>query len=86
MIVRIPSPLRSYTGQRDSVQASGATLDALLWDLDRQFPGIRFRIIDEQNQMRPHMIYFVNGARTHDLERSLMETDEVMLVHALSGG
>jgi molybdopterin synthase sulfur carrier subunit len=84
--VLIPQPLRSYTAQRDRVEAAGATLDELLVDLDRQFPGIRFRMIDEQDQMRPHILFFVHGARTRDLSTSLDGTPEVVILQALSGG
>ncbi len=54
MKVRIPSPLHSYT-QSTEVSATGATLAELLTDLDRQFPGLRFRLIDELDRLRPHM-------------------------------
>ncbi len=50
MKVVLPSPLESYTRGRRKVQARGATLDGLLADLDRQFPGIRFRMVDEQGR------------------------------------
>lgn len=86
MRVRIPSPLLSYTGQRSEVTARGASLDAVLRDLDHQFPGIRFRVINEQDRMRPHMIFFVNGTKVFALEHPVGASDEVMLVHALSGG
>jgi len=84
--VLIPQPLLSYTDQRDRVDAVGDTLDALLFDLDRQFPGIRFRMIDEQDRMRPHVVFFVRGTRTHDLDESLADCDEVVILQALSGG
>ncbi len=48
MKVLIPSSLRSYT-QRSEAEANGATLAAVLADLDRRYPGIRFRMIDEQD-------------------------------------
>ena len=86
MRVLIPQPLLSYTARRDRVDASGETLDALLWDLDRQFPGIRFRMIDEQDRMRPHVVFFVRGTRTRDLHESLDGCDEVVILQALSGG
>jgi molybdopterin converting factor small subunit len=85
MKVLIPSPLLSYTG-RAHVDADGATLGALLEDLDRQFPGIRFRMIDEQEQMRRHVRFFVNGEATFDLGLAVRPTDEVCIVQALSGG
>lgn len=85
MKVLIPSPLLSYTAQRE-VEASGATLGAVLDELDRQFPGIRFRMIDEQERMRRHVRFFVNGDQVFDLAQPLRPTDEVVIVQALSGG
>lgn len=54
MKVLIPAPLRSYTG-RQEVEAEGATLAAAVDDLDRRFPGVRFRMIDERQRVRPHI-------------------------------
>ena len=85
MKVLIPSPLRSYT-QRTWVEARGATLADVLADLDAQFPGIRFRMIDEQDRMRRHVRFFVNGEATFDLGLAVARTDEVCIVQALSGG
>ncbi len=85
MNVLIATPLHSYTGHR-RVEASGSSLAELLADLDRQFPGIRFRMIDEQDKVRPHIRFFVNGAQTFDLAMALQPSDEVAIVQALSGG
>ncbi len=85
MKVLIPSPLLSYTGKSE-VNASGTTITALLADLDRQYPGLRFRVIDEQDQMRPHMRFFINGEQVFDMAYPLCPTDVVHLVQALSGG
>jgi molybdopterin converting factor small subunit len=85
MRVLIPSPLRSYTKRRE-VEADGTTLAELLTDLDRQFPGIRFRMIDEQDRMRAHMRFFVNGAQVFDTAHVLRAGDAVQIVQALSGG
>jgi molybdopterin converting factor small subunit len=86
MRVAIPSPLRSYTGGREHVQARGATLAELLADLDAAHPGIRFRMIDEQERMRRHVRFFVNGDQVFELAQPLRPTDEVVIVQALSGG
>jgi len=83
--VLIPTPLLSYTATRE-VEAGGATLGAVLVELDRRFPGIRFRMIDEQDRMRRHVRFFVNGDQVFDLARPLRPTDEVVIVQALSGG
>ncbi len=85
MKVVVPTPLRSYTGRRE-VEATGETLAALLVDLDRQFPGIRFRVIDEQDRMRPHVRFFVNGKAVSELSHPLRPTDALVIVPALSGG
>lgn len=85
MKVLIPSPLVSYT-KASEVEASGETLGELLLDLDRRFPGIRFRMIDEQDAVRPHMRVFVNGKQEFALSRPLRPTDQVFIVQALSGG
>jgi sulfur-carrier protein len=85
MKVLIPTPLLSYTRVRE-VEASGATLMELLADLDRRYPGLRFRVIDEQERMRPHMRFFVNRVQAFDLAQPLRPTDSVVLVQALSGG
>jgi sulfur-carrier protein len=83
--VLIPSPLLSYTAARE-VNASGATLAELLTDLDRQYPGLRFRVIDEQDNMRAHMRFFVNGEQVFEMRHALQPSDAVQLVQALSGG
>ncbi len=85
MKVLIPSPLRSYTGTSE-VEAEGATMAALLNDLDRRYPGLRFRMIDEQDRMRRHMRFFVNGEQTFDMRHPLGPGDSVQIVQALSGG
>ena len=86
MKVRIPSPLRSYTAQQAVVDADGGDLDALLLDLDRRYPGIRFRMVDEQGRIRKHMKVFVNDESVRDLETTLTSSDEVTIMQALSGG
>ena len=84
--VIVPSQLRGYTGGRDEVQADGATLAAVLADLDRQFPGFRFRVIDEQDRVRRHIILFVGGDRQDDLAAAIPAGAAVQIVGALSGG
>lgn len=85
MKVRIPSALRSYT-ERAETEASGATLAEVLMDLERQYNGIRFRMIDEQDRIRAHIRMFVNGVQVRELDRPLQTGDELVIVQALSGG
>ena len=86
MIVRIPTPLRSYTAQAARVDAEGTTVDEVLLDLDRQFPGLRFRVVDEQGRLRRHMKVFVNEESVRDLSTLVTARDEITLMQALSGG
>jgi len=83
--VLIPSPLHSYTGKAH-VDASGSTLAALLADLERRYPGIRFRMVDEQDRIRRHMRVFVNGDPVFELSQPLRPGDERVIVQALTGG
>ncbi len=85
-IVRIPGPLRSYTQDAAQVSARGDTLVELLAELERNYPGMRFRIIDEQDRIRPHIRIFVNTRETPTLAAALAAGDEVHLICALSGG
>lgn len=85
MNVLIPSALHSYT-QGSNVLAQGATLDEVLNDLERQYPGIRFRMINEQQRMRAHIRFFVNGEQVRELSQPLDENDELVIIQALSGG
>ena len=87
MIVRIPGLLRSYTGGSEAVEiAAPATLGAAVDALDARFPGLRFRIIDEQQAVRPHIKLFVDGALLRDLGAPIPAARELMIVGALSGG
>jgi molybdopterin converting factor small subunit len=84
--VYIPQPLLSYTERQREVEAEGGTLAELLLDLDRRYPGLRFRILDEQDGMRPHVKFFVNREQVRGLEVPLRPQDEVHIFQALSGG
>ena len=84
--VRVPSPLRAYTAGAAQVHASGLTISALLDNLERAHPGMRFRMIDEQDRIRPHIRIFINQREVQSLDEALAATDEVHLICALSGG
>jgi molybdopterin converting factor small subunit len=85
MKVLIPGALRSYT-EKGEVEVGGATLAAALAELDRRYVGIRFRMIDEQDQIRRHIRIFVNGEQARELSQPLAAKDEIVIVQALSGG
>jgi sulfur-carrier protein len=86
MKVLIPGPLRSYTGECREVEAEGATLAEVLADLDSRYPGIRFRMIDEQDAIRRHIRIWVNQVQASTLRVPVCASDEVIIMQALSGG
>ena len=86
MKVSIPTPLRSYTNERRDVDAHGATLMEVLHDLDRQYPGIRFRMVDEQGAIRPHIRIWRNLEPIRSLSVAVRDSDEIVIIQALSGG
>jgi sulfur-carrier protein len=85
MKVLVPTALRSYTDAAQ-VEAAGATLLALFADLDQRYPGLRFRVVDEQQRLRPNLRIFINGLGVRDLAHPLQPDDFVAIVLALSGG
>ena len=84
--VHIPTPLRSYTERQSVVQIEGATLAEVLAEMDRRYPGLRFRIINEQNEIREHIKVFVNQQAVPDLSVALHPGDDVRIITAISGG
>ena len=91
MQVMIPSALQSYTGH-SKVEAVGATLNRSSdlgqrgADLGRCYPGIRFRMIDERERIRPHIRFFFDGEQIHDPAQALNDDGELIIAQALSGG
>ncbi|HEV8503062.1 MAG TPA: hypothetical protein VGR63_15935 [Casimicrobiaceae bacterium] len=92
--VLIPSPLRSYTGGAREVRValpilapeSPPTLSGVLAALDGSYHGIRFRIIDEQGRLRPHIRIYIGDRDARDLRTPVPQGVTVMIVAALSGG
>jgi len=91
--VRIPSPLRSYTGSPEVRVAVPVlapelppTVGGVLAALNLSYPGIRFRIVDEQGHVRPHIKLFVGTELTRDLRAPLHSGATLVIVAALSGG
>jgi hypothetical protein len=85
MRVIVPSHLRSYTNGESEVESRGATLADVLLDLEAHFRGMRSRMIDEQDRIRPHVKFFVGGDEVQTLDVPVGDR-EVQIVAALSGG
>lgn len=86
MRVFVPTPLRSYTRDQAEVEAAGETLGSALADLDRRFPGMRFRMIDEQDRIRPHIRFFVDGKPAVALAAPIPPGGVLQILCAISGG
>ena len=84
--VSIPSQLIAYTDGATRLEAAGPTVGAVLDDLDRRFPGLKFRVIDEQDRVRRHMRLFVGMDETRDVRRPMADGEELLIFGALSGG
>lgn len=84
--VLIASPLRSYTGGAAEVDGRGATVDEVTRDLETRYPGIRFRMIDEQENIRPHIKFAVGTTFVWSLDTPVADGDDVHIIAALSGG
>lgn len=87
--VRIPTPLRRFTGGAEEVGASGGTVAVLVNDLERRHPGIRERICDDEGKVRRFVNIFVNGDDIRfldNLDTALKDGDEVSIVPAIAGG
>lgn len=84
--VVVPGQLRAYTGGAAEVEAEGGTLGAVLLDLDARYPGFRFRIIDEQDRVRRHILLYVGEEREERLDAPVPTGRAITIVGALSGG
>jgi sulfur-carrier protein len=87
--VRIPTPLRKFTGGRDTVEATGASIGAVLADLDAKHPGLRERICEADGSVRRFVNLYINGDDIRFLENlssSVKDGDEVSIVPAIAGG
>jgi len=86
MKVHIPTPLRSYIRKESVIEAGGKTVGEALAEIERRYPGFRFRIIDEQDSIREHIKIFVNEQPVRNLSAPTKPDDTVHIICALSGG
>jgi molybdopterin synthase sulfur carrier subunit len=84
--VRVASLLHAYTGGRSVIEVDAVTVGEALSALGQQFPGLLFRIVDEQGRIRPHMNIFLNEEKVRDLTTAAPAGAEIYIVGALSGG
>ncbi len=87
--VRIPTPLRKLTNGQEEVKAAGGSVAAIIADLDKQYPGLRERICDDQGKVRRFVNIFKNDEDIRflqSLETPVADADELSIVPAIAGG
>ena len=90
--VRIPTILRTYTGGEKAVDGTGATLTALIDDLEANHPGIKERLVETKNdkvELRRFVNIYVNDEDVRfigSLEAELKDGDQVVVLPAVAGG
>jgi molybdopterin converting factor small subunit len=88
-VVRVPTPLQRLVGNQRSVSAAGATLAELIDDLDRQYPGMKARLIDDQGRLLSFVNVFINNEDvrfSQGLDTPVPVNAEVSIVPAMAGG
>ena len=89
IVVRIPTPLQKLTADKAEVSADGATVQDLLQDLDRQYPGLKDRLCDPNGRLRRFVNVYVNEEDIRFLKQEatpLKDGDEVSIIPAIAGG
>jgi molybdopterin synthase sulfur carrier subunit len=87
--VRIPTPLRKFTGGAEAVSASGATIAAIVQDVESRHPGLKERICDDAGKIRRFVNVYVNGDDIrflNSLDTPVKDGDEISIVPAIAGG
>jgi len=87
--VLIPTPLRKYTGEMETVTVPAGTVTAMITALESQYPGIAARLTDEQGELRRFINIYVNEEDIRFLSGKDTETkdgDNVSIVPAIAGG
>ena len=84
--VLIPSVLYSYTKGLSEVDCRGKTVDDVLKDLDTRYPGLRFRIIDETDKIRRHIMIFIGNRRVSSLSELVEPAAKLSIIPSISGG
>jgi len=85
MRVWFSTHLRAYTGGAET-EVEAPTVGALVDELERRHPGLKFRIVDEQDRIREHIVIFRNAEQVRELGTPLVAADRLRIMGALSGG
>jgi sulfur-carrier protein len=94
MIFHLPSALRRFAGDNEVVEMRlpaevRMTISDAFLMLGRDYPAIRQRVLDDQNNIRRHVNVFVNGENVRFMQggsTQVSNDSEVWIYPALSGG
>ena len=88
-VLRIPTPLRAYTGGKSEVNVNGANVGEALTDLTTQFPTIKPHLFNESGDLRPFVNLFLGENNIQDLQgvsTPVAEGDKLVLIPSIAGG
>jgi molybdopterin synthase sulfur carrier subunit len=89
VLVRIPTPIRALTKGADEVQADAGNVTDLIEVLERQFPGLKERLVEDGGELRRFINIYINQEDIRFLQgatTTLKQGDEVSIVPAIAGG
>ena len=87
--VRIPTPLRKLTKDKDTVQAAGATIQDIIESLEKQYPGLKERLCDERGELRRFVNVYLNDEDIRFAQgrnTPVKDGDEISVIPAIAGG
>lgn len=87
--VRIPTPLRKITQGKDEVDAEGANVKEVLADLEKNYPGLKERICEDDGSLRRFVNLYLNDEDIRfkdNMETALADGDELSIIPAIAGG
>jgi molybdopterin synthase sulfur carrier subunit len=87
--VRVPTPLRRFTGGNDEVTAEGDSIKAVIEDLERRHPGMSERLLDDNGELRRFVNIYLNGDDIrflNQLTSRVKDGDDISIVPAIAGG
>lgn len=87
--VRVPTPLRRFTGGNDEITAEGDSIIAVIEDLERRHPGMRERLLDDKGELRRFVNIYLNGDDIrflNQLTSKVKDGDDISIVPAIAGG
>ena len=88
-VVKFTYALKRFFPDLKDIDVASADLPAVLEDLEKQFPGLRSYVVDEQGALRKHVNIFIDGELIEDrkqLSDAFQTNSEIYIMQALSGG